>query len=521
MLGLLYHLLLVTRPDEMTLSRPLQEDAFYSLSVSRSIGHGTGFTIDGVHATNGVQPLVCLLYAPMFTIAGDNTPLALRLVVVLQVLFFAAAALSMAAWWRMLRTEEENADTQFWLLTALLVWNYSLVNWIVNGLETPLALAIVFGAATFYQKKLVETDHHRIRSAFALGCLLGLGVLARIDIAFLVPAILGWHLLQAHRRAGTQSGSARRSAFVATLAEVFVIGGMAVAVSAPWWIYNVTSFGSLLPISGQAQQMLNPDRSENLMASVAVISSAFLMNLHLPMSWHASYWYAGSIWIAILFATIFSIRRIRETFLSTWREWREDHDWSRALPVALFAIALTIYYSFFFGAPHFQFRYLVIDRLLIFGALVTLLLTFYRRLPAGSRGRTGLHLLLALYLLSSAPLFLWSFTVEPEQGGNIFMVPANWIRENVAPGERVGMFQSGTTGFVCDNVENLDGKVNARALAATRAGSLVRYVDSASFDYIIDWDMFTGTIFSDRALRSRYTPVDTLAYDFVVWKRIR
>ena len=46
-------------------------------------------------------------------------------------------------------------------------------------------------------------------------------------------------------------------------------------------------------------------------------------------------------------------------------------------------------------------------------------------------------------------------------------------------------------------------------------------VDSASFDYIIDIDFYTRHIFSDPHLRSRYEPVDSLPFGFVVWRRTR
>jgi hypothetical protein len=296
-----------------------------------------------------------------------------------------------------------------------------------------------------------------------------------------------------------------------------MIGAVALAVSAPWWIYNFDTFGSVLPISGQAQQMLNPDRRSNLKATVAVISDAFYLNGHMPLALQRRFWVLGSL-LAVLSLLAFVLsRRGRRSARRLADLWTMNGAWIATLPVVLLALALTIYYSFFFGAPHFQFRYLVIVRIVIFLAIVSAAIMLYGR----ARGsRIPLALLFALYLGSSGVMLLRSF-LWPAGRGNIYVQPAEWILANVPADRTVGMFQSGTTGFLAKNVENLDGKVNARALAANIEKRMPRYIDSASFDYIIDWDMFTRPLLDDPLLRGRYAPIDTLANAFVVWKRLR
>ena len=104
---------------------------------------------------------------------------------------------------------------------------------------------------------------------------------------------------------------------------------------------------------------------------------------------------------------------------------------------------------------------------------------------------------------------------------NALVFSLEWMAMHAAPTDRIGMFQSGTTGFMDKRVTNLDGKVNPHALAALRSGNLARFVDSASFDYIIDTEMYTRLIFSDATLRARYEPIDSLPFGFVVWKRVK
>jgi len=54
-------------------------------------------------------------------------------------------------------------------------------------------------------------------------------------------------------------------------------------------------------------------------------------------------------------------------------------------------------------------------------------------------------------------------------------------------GVRIGAFQSGVIGYFNDDVINLDGKVNSRALKALQTNSLEQYIDATHIDVIIDW----------------------------------
>ena len=62
------------------------------------------------------------------------------------------------------------------------------------------------------------------------------------------------------------------------------------------------------------------------------------------------------------------------------------------------------------------------------------------------------------------------------------------------PDKKVGMWQSGTAGFIARNVFNLDGKVNFAALKANMQGDIGAYVESEHLDYIADWREFSPWI---------------------------
>ena len=64
---------------------------------------------------------------------------------------------------------------------------------------------------------------------------------------------------------------------------------------------------------------------------------------------------------------------------------------------------------------------------------------------------------------------------------------ARWIDTNTRDDERIGIFQCGTIGYMCDrHVINLDGKVNRTAFFALKSGNLGDYLDDERIDVVID-----------------------------------
>ncbi len=114
-----------------------------------------------------------------------------------------------------------------------------MLNHAYNGLETACVMA--FYAACW---RLMQTNRDDSWGGLALfGALIGLMVLAQIDSAFLA-LILGLNEL---RRSWSRGPATM-------LARAALMGGVALAISSPWWIYNTVYFGSPMPTSGTAQQ---------------------------------------------------------------------------------------------------------------------------------------------------------------------------------------------------------------------------------------------------------------------------
>jgi hypothetical protein len=64
---------------------------------------------------------------------------------------------------------------------------------------------------------------------------------------------------------------------------------------------------------------------------------------------------------------------------------------------------------------------------------------------------------------------------------------ARWVEANTREGEKIGVFQCGTIGYLSHRqVINLDGKVNREALDAMKKGCLESYLREEGIDVVVD-----------------------------------
>ncbi|MFI5264795.1 MAG: hypothetical protein ACHQM6_09795, partial [Candidatus Kapaibacterium sp.] len=115
---------LVFRPEERIYTRPYLEDSFYLFNCAEHFAHGEGFTCDGKQPTNGVQPLIVILYSPLFLIAVANKLLALKLGFILTALFDSLSVIFIARLIRLLQKKPEE-DLPVWKsppIIAAILW---------------------------------------------------------------------------------------------------------------------------------------------------------------------------------------------------------------------------------------------------------------------------------------------------------------------------------------------------------------------------------------------------------------
>lgn len=438
------YLALAWRGLDALIGTPIAEDGWYALTIARNVATGHGVTIDGETWTNGFQPLFTFLQALGFFLAGGDTEGGLRAFYILAALVHIAGAALVAGLARDAASDRKD------LAGALAALGYlaaiKAYNDFYTGLETGLQL-------TLYA--LVWRLHARDwrgdwRREAGLGIVLGLLVLARIDAALFVAVLCADELRRGWR---VPFDAVRRC---------FVVGGIAVLVSAPWWLYNALVFGHPMPTSGFAQQ-------ETLVSLERTLSAL---------------WALGCVAMPWIFAgahedEFFTLARAVALGALTWLVWRSR--WRPSGDLGFVGVLLATYgllvpyYWLTFFADWFYIRYFAPLSLLAFVFVPALLVHAARAVLPALAGLAGaaMAVLLALAWIGWSPF-----------GASAHHEQVAMVAEHVPPDAKVAAGQSGTLGFLRDRVVNVDGKVNPEALAWR--GRMWEYLDKRGIEWFAD-----------------------------------
>jgi hypothetical protein len=450
---------------------PLLEDSFYSLSVARHVAAGDGITADGTHPTNGFQPLHTFLTVPLFALARGERELCLRLVFLLEWVIFVATGVGvgLVATGVFAGAEAGIRRLTAWSAAVLYLANPLALRSHFNGLETGLLLCIYVYVWRFCQTHPLGRPRDRV----ALGVLLGLLVLTRIDSAYFVACLFAMEIVRSRRL---------------WLPSLQV--GVAAAVSSPWWLYNLQLSGTLMPSSGSAQQAwgLTWQRVEiGALALLRLLAPGWAdvdpgrLDRHMPGHLVAAcllLLVAGWLWR--------SRARLRAETSAPGGE-------SRLGPGLVLLASVAILVAWYLAssfAVWFYLRYfsplLLVSAILLGRCAADLL----RARPVWA----GLGL---IALCATVPALAVSSQFRAVDKGNIMYThQLRMVMENVPPGDRVAALQSGTLGFFRDGVVNLDGKVNADALAYRQ--DIWSYLDRENVRWICDWPGLLRSYFGGR-----------------------
>lgn len=480
----------------------LYDDAFYAFQIARNIASGLGPTFDGVHMTNGFQPLYVLLLVPLFLISRGDPILPVHIALTMSALLAAATA------WFFYRVASRYARSSAALIaTALWAVSPVVMRQTANGLETALALFSLAWAVDYYLRNVRNNDTPEQGTYVRLGALLGLAILSRIDLVFFVLAMALDYLVVLRTR-----GAVREE-----IRGVAVGAAVAFAMCLPWLAYGAVAVGSAFPESGAATRYLSvayapffdlgpatmesgPDarfvwghliHSFSVLKATPVVQPLFRSVAKLQ---EAGVLPAGSIAVTNVFSVLLVVA------LVGWMLRRTRAAAARSLSelnfLLLFSVLLIAAYStWIFGVFFFIRYYYPIYFVLMLYAAVSIDGAF-TWLAARSRvPRRALMSAAAVY--AAAVLFMGfnaGFRTAPMYR---FYDVACWVEQNTEPGETLGVFQSGTIGYLSKrNVVNLDGKVNREARSALREGRLNEYVTDAGISLIMDHyrvlDLFLG-----------------------------
>jgi hypothetical protein len=292
------------------------------------------------------------------------------------------------------------------------------------------------------------------------------------------------------------------------LARDAVMGGVAVLISSPWWLYNQLYFGSPMPTSGTAQQEWGlewlrfefADWALRLVSVPWIFAGAKETAVDLWIPWpfgpaHAiQLTLTGAIRTAVLAAAAVVLwrwlragaARAERAAADPVQQRRTQRTLEFALCLAIALAALVVYYALSFIAYWFFYRYFAPAALFTF-VVAPILWARLTVAPRAGRIATAIAVLLALQI---GGLALWARSGEGLGGNTVYHDQVALVREHVPPTDEVAAGQSGTLGFFRDRVVNVDGKVNRAALAYQ--AHMWNYLRARGVKWFVDWPHYVN-----------------------------
>jgi hypothetical protein len=206
------------------------EAGLYYFKIAQNVAYGAGSTFDGLHVTNGYQPLWVLCLVPLFWISS-NPGTALTLGVILQGILMAAAGCIL---YRTARTVSGRLGSSL----AVILWLALTYREALSGLEFGVHALVVLSAAYVYGR-WSRVEPPRRSTCLLLGVLMSLTFLARLE-NILLAGLVGLSLARREIRGGLKAMGLRR--LVAYALPVAAAGIAYVAV-------NLWLCGHALPVS--------------------------------------------------------------------------------------------------------------------------------------------------------------------------------------------------------------------------------------------------------------------------------
>ncbi|MFT5049172.1 MAG: hypothetical protein ACI8QZ_000562 [Chlamydiales bacterium] len=453
------------------------EDGYLTLTIARDMADGLGMTTaEGTIPTNGTQPLCTLMWAAVFWLHGGQGMGAFRSIQLIQILFASLSAWLLYRLGRLVIGASLGARRTAAVAAALWFAAPHTIAKTQNCLETgAYTLVAVLFALLLVRQERSQEQGDRMRIGVAAGLLLGLAFWVRNDAVFLSAGFCGtWLLLDRHGRPGlpfTQPGSG----------QALVAGIVALLISLPWLFYNVTRFGSIVPISGQAQT------AGNLGTKVTAMPSTLLelATIILP----------GSYSLELLPHRVEQVSVALLLALYAWGLYRLRHQIRLGRrPIAVLTIfmgGLVGYYCMTsFANWHFG-RYLFPTSPFFALASVALLFSQLDRLRAkAAQVAVIAFLATTVAIVGYRNLEVYQRATSTTLTHHGF---ARWVERNGLTDEWVGAPESGVLGFYYPRTVNLDGKVNPDAMRARREGRYADYLLGSEIAYIVGQVGFVET----------------------------
>jgi hypothetical protein len=423
----------------------LSDDAFYYFKIASNIVSGNGSTFDGIAPTNGFHPMWMLLMVAVFGVAGNDPITPVTVVIVINLL------LCIATFVLLYRLVDEYVAPGYAWITVAACTLPNILTGMLNGLETGLMLLLVVLTLRMLYRDRPLSAGAPASGGFGLGIMLGVVTLCRLDSVFLFAAAFGLTAASAAVRRSVPKTAVVRLALLS--------GGFALAV-APYFAWNLLSFGHLSPISG-------------VVKSTFPVISARALHIGGDKGFGALMLVA----IGVLLALSFFADRSRE------RDWKTAAE----SPLVLLALACSLHFAntmLFLEWGVYWWHYGLYGLTLALAAA-----KFVRRLSLRSPRlrRLAITVVVLPLLIVAATAHSRILQVKNEQHRG-WPEGAEWVRENTPPGTVIAAKDAGIVGYFSERpVINLDGKANGyEYLRHLRNDDVAGYLTSRDTEYLIN-----------------------------------
>ena len=437
----------------------VQDDAFYYYVIARHWLASGSPSFDGFTLTNGFHPVWELACLPIFALFHGDTPVRLMLAI--------ASVCDLLSLWLVFQIVSRLTALEIPALvaTAILALHGTIIRTWFNGLETALSLtSLLWFLSVFLQLYRVNTSD--ARQHIKLGVIAALAFLARTDSAVVLLVMFMFLYLPQLKQ-----GQWR---------QAFCAGFPCLLIIAPWLLWNLFHFGSIVQVSGQIRDNTwlfdgaIPERSllENIYFGIVStgfpVGTVFKKMLAPSMPGLA----IGYLFLAALICT-------------TTIAWRHQENFRRALTQLLpWMVGITTLFLYHASVRHFVRGWYNAPVLLGITFLISLLISaiLQRRKHLETPVLMGLILML-LTFYSPYGYIKHPESPHPYPG----VIAAHWLNDHVPAGTRIGAANAGIMGYYSNNpVINLDGVVNENAFRARLNGELHHYISSTGITYLAD-----------------------------------
>jgi hypothetical protein len=420
----------------------VHEDGFYYFTIARNVAAGNGSTVDGLHPTNGYHPLWMLVLAAVHLVAPEGRALAYGTALQGMLMAVGATLLFLAA--------RRRVATGPALLAALVFVGLT-ERFALSGLELELHALLVIASAWAWVAGWTETPGR----ALALGGVMALGILARLDVLLLVIALAV---------AVAARPVARRNV------RVIALAGPPLLVLGAYLLWNQAWLGHPLPVSAAAKR----DWSEALLLRDPYYQAG---GWAWAKAWNALWIvrHLGSTWVTGL--AMGTVGAAILSFTPAGRTTRVLRPF-----VAAGCAQVGAYVLFHHGELTYARWYYVLPPLMAALAAADVLEWATHRVRARVAFQTAAC---ALVVLGTAVgLTRWRRAESPRVP---LLDAAAWARANLPAEARIGAWNSGTLGYLSGRtVVNLDGLVNSWSFLEIEQHDLCGYWARNGITHLID-----------------------------------